>query len=80
MHVFRFHQFGWRTAIHAPKIGVFAGFDPLNGETYQRNPQKAYSWAEYVIWRTDRQNWSTDATGARDEDTKNKERKTETET
>ena len=26
--------------IHAPKIGRFGGFDPLNGEPYQQNPQK----------------------------------------
>ena len=34
MHVFRFHQFGWKTPIHAPKIVFFGGFDPLNGEAY----------------------------------------------
>ena len=45
MHVFRFHQFGWKTPIHAPKFG-FWGIWPLNGEAYQRNPQKAHPWAE----------------------------------
>ena len=84
---------------------VFGGFDPLNGEAYQRNPQKTHPWAErrlyvcltharivskrlthpwaersyddlYVIGRIDRQNRSTGATGARDEETK-KERQRE---
>jgi len=43
---FRFHQFGWKTPIHTHRIGVFRGFDPLNKEAYQRNPQKAHPWAE----------------------------------
>ena len=32
-------------AYHAPKIRV-GGFDPLSGEAYQQNPQKAHPWAE----------------------------------
>ena len=28
MHVFLFHQFGWRTLIHAPKIGVLGDLTP----------------------------------------------------
>jgi len=28
-----------------PKLG-FLGFDPLNGEAYQRHPQKAHPWSE----------------------------------
>jgi len=44
-YVFQLHQFGWKTPIHAPKIGILeGGFDPLNGEAYQRNPQKAHPW------------------------------------
>jgi len=42
MHVFRFHEFGLKTPIHAPKIGVLGGFDDLNGEPYQRNMKKAH--------------------------------------
>jgi len=37
---------GLKTPIHAPKIGIFGGFHPQNGEQYQRNrnkkPQKAH--------------------------------------
>jgi len=29
-----------KTPIHAPKIGGFGRFYPLNGEQYQRNPKK----------------------------------------
>ena len=32
--------------IHAPKIGVFGGFCPQNGEQYERDPEKAHPWAE----------------------------------
>ena len=46
MHVFRFRDFGLKTPIQAPKIGVLGGFDPLNGEAHQRDPQKAHPWAE----------------------------------
>jgi len=74
MHVFRFHQVGWKTPIHAPKIGVFEGCDPLNGEAYQRNPQKAHPWGKDVIRRIDCQKRYTGATCARDEETK-KEKK-----
>jgi len=38
-HVFRFHEFGLKTPIHAPKIGVL-GIFPLNGEQCQRNPKR----------------------------------------
>jgi len=77
--VFRFREFGLKTPIHAPKI-VFLGFDPLNGEQYHRNSQKAHHWEErrHMTYNLDRQNQSTGATCARDEDTK-KERKTKKE-
>jgi len=39
MHVFRFCEFGLQTPIRVPKIGGFEGFDPLNGQQYQRNPK-----------------------------------------
>ena len=32
--------------IHVPKIRVFGGFCPQNGEQYERDPQKAHPWAE----------------------------------
>ena len=31
MHVFQFREFGLKTPINAPKIGVFGVYDPLNG-------------------------------------------------
>ena len=46
MHVFRFHEFGLKTPIHAPKMGFFGGFDPLNGGLSHRDPQKALMVAE----------------------------------
>jgi len=30
-----FGTFGWKTPIHAPKIGILGQFDPLNGLQYQ---------------------------------------------
>jgi len=30
-----FGMFGWKMPIHAPKIGVWGGFDPLNEWQYQ---------------------------------------------
>jgi len=38
-----------RPPIHGPKIVFFWGgeFDPLNGEAYQRIPQKAQPWTEH---------------------------------
>ena len=35
-------QFGLKTPIPAPKIGVFGAFHPQNEEQCQRNPQKAH--------------------------------------
>ena len=46
MHVFRFREFGLKTPIHAPKMGVFGGFDPLNGGLSERDPEKALMVAE----------------------------------
>jgi len=45
MHVFQFQEFGLKTPIQAPKIGVFVGFYPLNGEQCQQNPKRAHSCA-----------------------------------
>ena len=44
-----FCPFGLRTPIHAPKIGVFGGFDPQNGDQCQRNPQKEHLRVETVL-------------------------------
>jgi len=38
--------FGWEMLIPTPKIGVLGRFDPLNGEQYQCNPQKAHPCME----------------------------------
>jgi len=38
--------------IHAPKIGVFVGFYPQNGEQYERDPQNAHTWA--AVWTDER--------------------------
>ena len=43
---FPFHEFGLKTPIHAPKMGVFGGFDPLNVGLSHRDPQKALMVAE----------------------------------
>ena len=47
MHVFRFRDFGFKTPIQALKI-VFWGFDPLNGEAYQRHPKGHILVQKYV--------------------------------
>ena len=46
MQVLVFRDLGLKTPIHAPKIGVFEGFDPLNGQLSHRDPQKALPCAE----------------------------------
>ena len=74
MHVFRFRDFGFKTPIQALKIVFWGGFDPLNGEAYQRHPKGHILVQKYVTWRTDRQNRSTGATCARDEETKKRQR------
>jgi len=53
MHVFRFCEFGLKTPIHAPKIGVLGELNPLNGEPYQRNP-KGTSLRESVLFEPSR--------------------------
>ena len=55
--------------IHAPKIGVFVGLYPQNGEQYEQDPQKAHPWAEtrrmtHSPAYIDRQNRSTGAGSA----------------
>ena len=43
-----------KTPIHAPKIGVFGEFGPLNGERCHRHPQKALPWVEtrHMMYRS----------------------------
>ena len=60
--------------IHAPKIGFFGGFYPQNGEQYERDPQKAHTWAE-TRRMTYRQNRSTFAGWARAEELSKKLKK-----
>jgi len=42
INVSMFGTLGWKTPIHAPKIGVLGQFDPLNGLQYQPKPKKAH--------------------------------------
>jgi len=46
MQIFIFCTLSLKMPIHAPKIRVFGGFYPQNGEQYERDPQKAHPWAE----------------------------------
>jgi len=46
MQILIFCTLSLKMPIHAPKIGVFGGFCPQNGEQYERDPQKAHSWVE----------------------------------
>jgi len=59
MHVFRFCEFGLKTPIHAPKIGVFGEFYRLNGEQCQRNPKRHILAQVRVVWAIMRENPST---------------------
>ena len=43
MQVLLFRDLGLKMPIHAPKIGVFGGFDPLNGEAISSRPPKGTS-------------------------------------
>ena len=44
-----------QSTIHAPKIEVYGGYHPLNGEWQQKEPQKAHVYAENIMWRIGRQ-------------------------
>ena len=48
MDVFRFREFGLKTPIHAPKLGVLGDFDPLNGEQCE-NSQKRHIYARVRV-------------------------------
>ena len=45
MKLSTFCPFGLKMPIHSPKIGVFLGFHPQNGEQCQWNPQNAHPCA-----------------------------------
>jgi len=70
---FDFSSLAWKRLFTPPKL-FFLGIWPLNGEAYQRNPQKHILGQKDVIWRIDRQNRSTGVTCARDEETKKRKR------
>ena len=40
MQILIFCEFGMKTPIHDPKMGVFGGCDPLNGRLSHRDPPK----------------------------------------
>jgi len=40
MNISIFGTFGWKIPIHAPKIGVFGQFDPINGLQCQPKPKR----------------------------------------
>jgi len=71
IHVFRFREFCLKTPIHAPKIGGGLRIWPPKWGGISTKPPKGTSvGGKDVIWRIDRQNRSTGATCARDEETK----------
>jgi len=39
IYMFLFLEFGLKMPIHAPPHFLWGGFDPVNGESYQRNPK-----------------------------------------
>ena len=61
--------------IHAPKILVFGGSEPLNVIGHHRDPQKAHPWPKPLLHANFGADRSTGATCARAEGIKKKERK-----
>jgi len=43
MNVSIFDMFGWKMPIHAPKIGVWGQFNPINGLQYQPKPKSHHA-------------------------------------
>jgi len=43
---FDFSSLAGKRLFTPPKMVFWGGFDPLNGEVHQRDPQKAHPWAE----------------------------------
>jgi len=62
MNILIFGPFGWKMPIHAPKIGGFGQFDPLNGLQYEPK-QKIHivAWVR-VIWAIKRVNLASGLT------------------
>jgi len=52
--VFDVTSFSGKRLFTPPKLVFWGGFDPINGEAYQRNPQKAHPWAErrHITYRS----------------------------
>jgi len=50
MNISIFGIFGWKMIIHAPKIGFFGQFDPLNGLQYQPKQKRHILTWVHVIW------------------------------
>ena len=65
--------------IHAPKILVFEGYEPLNMISHHRDPQKAHPWPKPHLHANFGGDRSTGATWARAEGIK-KEKQTRKET
>ena len=63
--------------IHAPKILVFGGSEPLNVIGHYRDPQKAHPWPKPHLHADFGADRSTCATWARAEEIKKKEEKKE---
>ena len=61
--------------IHAPKILVFGGSEPLNVIGHHRDPQKAHPWPKPHLRAKFGGDRSTAATWARAEEIKKKEKK-----
>ena len=77
MVIFRFSSLA-RKRLFTPQNCLFfwgGGFDPLNGRHINETPKRHILGQKDVIWRIDRQNRSTGATCARDEETKKRQRK-----
>jgi len=56
MSISIFGTFGWKIPIHAPKIGFFGQFDPINGLQYQpKSKRHTLPWVR-VIWATKHEN------------------------
>ena len=65
MQILIFCTLSLKIPLHAPKIGVFGGFCPQNGEQYERDPKRHIIGRKHVVRCIDRQNRSTCAGWAR---------------
>ena len=67
MQILIFCTSSLKMLIHAPKVGVFLGFYPQNGDQYERDPKRHIVGRKHVVRRIGRQNRSTCADSARAE-------------